>query len=78
MKMKSENKIIIAICLFTVLLFTVSLLVSGHSITSVQHRDRSAPSGGTDQPCGRSSGRFSCIRQRGAGIVFFCGQRTEP
>ena len=76
MKMKSENKIIIAICLFTVLLFTVSLLVSGHSITSVQHRDRSAPSGAQ---ISRADGHLadSAVSDRGARVSSFSAGREQ-
>ena len=78
MKMKSENKIIIAICLFTVLLFTVSLFVSGHSITSVQHRESSAPGGAQ---ISRANGQLadSAVSDRGArASSFSVGREQSP
>ena len=76
MKMKSENKIIIVVCLFTVLLFTVSLLLSGHFTSNVQHREHSAL-GGTQ--ISRAEGRLadSDVSDRGTRSASFTVGREQ-
>ena len=76
MKMKSENKIIIVVCLFTVLLFTVSLLLSGHFTSNVQHREQSAL-GGTQ--ISRAEGRLadSDVSDRGTRSASFTVGREQ-